>query len=379
MVAEKKDIVQVPFDLIWRRFPERQVKSSSVWWFFLLLPKQDCGYGPKQAMFALLSAAGDSYTLNHKKQLGLGPLPKMEGNVERFSATAQGWFFDGREMHRDIVNESCRAVLSPRGFIKAWTRKRNGQMAGGEFRSFGDKPFGILGEFAGDGGSARFEAWGSSSSNTTAPAYVYDHDGLFGGYHMVTWRRLHFAGEISHAKGAESIEGIGYFQRICLNVPLFPWKWIWATFEDESIFSCSIPYLGLQLFRRRDGFFPNRMEQATIALRSGGYFCRGDDLKTIEFNKARVTPIVGENYPRFAVECCSEEGDFIRYDAIPYSHAQMLLDRPFLGNLLHTHFNYNEYPFRIANLEGEIAGKILDRERLGNGFGNCEYTWGLGC
>jgi hypothetical protein len=31
----------------------------------------------------------------------------------------------------------------------------------------------------------------------------------------------------------------------------------------------------------------------------------------------------------------------------------------------------------MAELEGVISGKMIDPQALGEGFGNCEYTWGL--
>jgi hypothetical protein len=43
-----------------------------------------------------------------------------------------------------------------------------------------------------------------------------------------------------------------------------------------------------------------------------------------------------------------------------------------------THWSYNEYMFRMANLNGRIAGQPINAATMGQGFGNLEYSWGLG-
>jgi hypothetical protein len=199
-----------------------------------------------------------------------------------------------------------------------------------------------------------------------------------GGSHVVAWRHLRFQGEFSSPGGTEQLEGIGYFQRVCLNVRPFPWKWMWAAFADESILSGFIPYMGLQLWRHGDWFLPNFLEQATVSLASSAYFVWGDSREKIMFNKFRVTPIVGGEYPHFDVACHSPQGDFMHFQAISYSHAQVLLDERIVLGFRQSRYNYNEYMFRIEGLKGRLDGKTIDQKSLGNGFGNCEYTWGLG-
>lgn len=378
LVNDDDKVKQNPYDLIWQRFPERQIRSSSVWWFFLLLPKQAQGFGPKQAMFSLLSIVGDTVKINHKEQPGLNRYLTINGDEERLNTTAVGWFFDGQQMHENIVHQSSQAVLSQDGSISAWHKLDNGDQFGGELRACATKPFGIEAAFSGSRGYAHFQAWGDPQSEITSPVAPYDVNTVFGGYHVVTWRHLRFAGEFSYPHGTKQLEGIGYFQRVCLNVPPFPWKWIWAAFEDETVFSCFIPYIGPHLFRGRDRFFSERLERATIPLGKGGFFSRGDTREPAMFDKVDVVPILGGKYPQFMVSCRAANGDFMRYRAVPNGHAQLLLDRPFLGDFWHSRFNYNEYPFKIDQLEGRVGGKVLNRKTLGNGFGNCEYTWGLG-
>ena len=250
-------------------------------------------------------------------------------------------------------------------------------MLGGEFKANGDKPFGISGAFQGREGGIRFDAWGDPGSNTTSPGYVYDYDVKLAGFHVVSWRHLNFVGEVTYPGGTETWEGIGYFQRVIFDVPLFPWRWVWAAFADGSVFSTTIAYAGPQLVRRSDRFYSDGLENAILPVNDAGFFHPNGASEAVHFNKAKVTRIPGGKYPGFTVACSAPGGDFIRFEVVPHSHLQYLLERPILRGRRLSYFNYNEYPFRVANLEGVINGKALDPQSLGEGFGNCEYTWGL--
>lgn len=343
----------------------------------MLMPKQAEGYGPKQAMFSLVSMAGDSFTINDQKHPGFDRRIAMVGDEEYLNTIALGWFFDGQKTHKNLISHSSRAVLSPKGFIKAWTEGENGKKLGGEFRANGEKPFGILGEFSGINGGARFEAWGDPGSDTTSPGYVFDYDFKLVGFHVVSWRHLNFVGEITYPGGTEVVEGVGYFQRVIFDIPLFPWRWVWAAFEDGSVFSCTVAYAGLHMFRRKDRLYPGRLENAVLPINNAGFFHRQGAGESVNFNRAIVTRTAGDSYPGFTVNCSSPTGDFIRFEVVPHSHMQYLLKRPILRGRWHSYFNYNEYPFRVARLQGVIDGKVIDQQSLGEGFGNCEYTWGL--
>ncbi|MFN2191031.1 MAG: hypothetical protein ACK2UG_01635 [Candidatus Promineifilaceae bacterium] len=366
------------FDLIWRRFPERQIKSSSVWWYVMLMPKQAEGYGPKQAMFSLNCMAGDTFTVNERRHPGFNRTPHMVGEDEHLNTVALGWYFDGQKTYKKLVHDSAPAVLSPNGSISGWKEGKDGRRYGGSFRAYGDKPFGMLGEFYGSGGGGvRFEAWGDPSSDTTSPGYVYDYDFKLAGFHVVSWRNMHFVGEITSPSGSEFVEGIGYFQRVIFDVPLFPWRWVFAAFADGSVFSCTIAYAGLHMLRRKDDVYRAPLEDAFLPINNAGFFHPKGADEAVHFTKAKVTRHSGDPYPAFSVECSNDEGDFMRFQAVPHSHLQYILTRPFFGGRWNSKFNYNEYPFRMAELEGVINGKMIDPQALGEGFGNCEYTWGL--
>jgi hypothetical protein len=240
-----------------------------------------------------------------------------------------------------------------------------------------DRPFATRAFFRGEGSEARFEVWGDAVSEMTSPA-IFERQSIFGGANVLAWRHLAFEGEFSTPAGTERLEGVGYFQRICLNILPFPWKWVLARFGDGSFFSCFIPYLGPHLLRRGDWFFPNRIENLTLPLQESAYYCQGDSWRTAVFSQVSVKPILGgASYPQFLVSTAAENGDFLRFRAVPYTHTQMLMERPLLGPVSSV-YNYNEYLFAIEDLTGSIDGRHINLSLLGPGYGNCEYSWGLG-
>jgi hypothetical protein len=375
---------QRDFRLIWNWLSRHHNRQSSVWWFFLLTPRQPEGFGPKQIMFTILTRAGQAVTINGRQFTGLDLQQVTHGPQENFDSMMVGWIHDGQTLHDGIIHEGAPATLSQDGSLTAWLTAADGRRLGCELRAEGDKPYNIQADFTGERGYGRFEVWGGDQSETTAPWDSLDLSTPFGGSRVVAWRHLNFAGEFAWPGGAEKLEGVGYFQRVCLDFPAFPWKWIWAMFEDESVFSCFVPYVGPHLLRRGDRFMPGWLERITLPVKSSGYISLRDERGVHQvtlFEKISVTPILHGRHktdlPHFLVRCHSRNGDFIQYQAEPYAHTEFVMTYPSLAGLRQACFNYNEYPFRICQLKGQINGRSLEQANLGNGFGNCEYTWGL--
>ncbi len=200
-----------------------------------------------------------------------------------------------------------------------------------------------------------------------------------GGTHYIGWRRLNFRGRFRLPTGEETLQGVGFFQRVCLNVPVFPWKWIWAIFPDQSIFTAYLPYLGLNLFRKGYRFFRSeRLEGATLPIKPSAQWIPPGQLP-IHFDTISATPRLGRGpYPQFDVRAANSNGDRISFTAAPYGLSRFYIDRPALGGLVETHWNYNEFMFRLDDLDGQMAGRPLRRETVGQAYGSFEYTYGLG-
>lgn len=370
-----------PFDLIWSQLPEWQNRHSSSWWFFLLSPRQAEGYGPKQLMFAFASRAGKTILVNGETVPGLDVRRPLNGDSEQFNSVVTGWVHDGNRMHENVVNQPVVTTLARAGSIGGWVETAAGQRYGGEMQAEPGHPAGINAHFVGSKGSARFTVWADDPARLTSPAESVRVRTRFGGGHSIGWQRLSFRGDFTYPGCEESLEGVGYFQRVCLNFPAFPWKWVWVAFEDKSIFSCFVPFVGPHLLRRGDWFFPDRLERMTLPIKDSSYFAWGDSLDMVTFDRVRVVPagsMRGRQCPEFLVECHSAAGDTIAYRVEPYGHAQLKLGRQLFGGLWHSGFNYNEYMFRVRDLTGRVSGRPLNATTVGNGFGNIEYAWGFG-
>ncbi len=362
------------FSKIWDWYPEKTNPFSSLWWFFLLLPKNEDGsYGPKQIMFVLVSCAGEQVRVNGTAH---GGLPRLinAGPAQPINTYMLGWMHDGQRMFDKLLDETGVAQLAQGHSVHVW----NDEGYGGEIVRGNGLPFAVDARFCGRQGGGQFRAWGDPASEISSPNISAKHTPL-GGADVVAWRHVQFEGEFSTPEGTESLAGIGYFQRICMNVIPFPWKWIWAAFADGSIFSCFVPFIGPHLVRRGDWFFPGWLENLTIPIMPSGYFCKAGSLETTQFKNVRVgvRPQNG-SYPQFTVFCEADKGDYLSYRLLPYGHNQVVLERPQLRSRWWSLYNYNEYVFRTADITGRIGGKALDVRGMSPGYGNLEYTWGLG-
>lgn len=369
------------YDTIWSQMPERQNRHSSSWWFFVLCPKGEKGYGPRQMMFAIASRVGETIRVNDVWLPGIDLERDIVNGVDLFDAMAVSWFCDGQETHDDIVKQATLAELSGDGYIKAWAATEGGEYHGGEIRAASSHPLALAAHFKGARGEARFETWGDLRSVSTSPLLALDIDTPLGGTHYVAWRHLHFKGEFTWPGGSETLEGIGYFQRVCLNIPTFPWKWVWALFADGTLFSAYVPYAGPQLLRKGYRFLPGWLERQALPLLSNGIIdwidSPGPDVT--RFEHASIVPqLNGGPHPNFAVRTEAKNGDFVQFQAVPYGHTRFFIDRPVLGNMLETHWSYNEYMFRMAGLSGRVDGREISEATLGPGYGSLEYAWGLG-
>jgi hypothetical protein len=367
------------YDLIWSQMPYMQNRMSSSWWFFLLFPEQGSGYGPKQLMYTIATRAGEEVQINGVGFPGLDLNRPTEGKTDLFSAMTVGWHHDGTQLHHELVKQPAWAKLSSDGYIEAWAEQENGERHGGEIRASQDRQLGLKAHFKGANGEARFETWGDLTGITSSPHESINLDTPLGGTHFIAWRRIRFSGEFRSPGGTEQLQGIGYFQRVCMNVPTFPWKWFWCAFEDGTVFSAFVPYVGLQLFRKGYKFLPQLIERATISLLPAAFVQFPGESERVWFNRARITPLLdGGAHPQFAIHARSRHGDTVHCLAKPYGHTRFYIDRPLLKGLLNSHWNYNEYMVRILDLDGRIGDRPLNQETMGNGFASLEYTWGLG-
>ncbi|MFN2118356.1 MAG: hypothetical protein ACK2T1_11810 [Candidatus Promineifilaceae bacterium] len=369
------------YNLIWSQMPEMQNRNSSSWWFFLLFPKTEEGYGPQQIMLAIAARVGERIRVNDIWLPGIDLNRPIVDGVDKFHALNVGWYGDSEGVQGDIINEAASVVLSEHDqVIRSWSNSGEGSGHGIEIRASQNRPLALETIVQGPNGSAHFEAWGDLDSKNSSPHESMNIDTPLGGTHFIAWRRMNFEGEFNLGGKNEHLSGICYFQRPCVNVPLFPWKWIWSLFPDGSMFSAYIPYVGFNLLRKGYKFFKSeRLEQMTLPIAAKAFWDWPGPSEEIIFNKASITPLYDLGpYPQFDVRVSNNQGDALSFLAQTYGHACNYIDRPVLGNRAEIHWNYNEFMFRMANLNGRVSGKEITYGTMGQNFGNLEYAWGLG-
>ncbi len=370
------------YNLIWSQMPEMQNRNSSSWWFYLLFPKGEDGYGQRQLMYAIAARVGDRIRVNDVWLPGIDLKRPIVNGVDKFHAMNVGWYGDKQGVHHPyIIKEAAPVVLSEdERVVRSWSDSGGGDGHGIEIRSSSNRPLALETIVRGANGSAHFEAWGDLDSKNSSPHESINIDTPAGGSHFIAWRRMNFEGEFELPTGKEHLSGICYFQRPCVNIPLFPWKWIWSLFPDGSMFSSYIPYVGFNLLRKGYKLFKSeRIEQMTLPIAANAFWDWPGPSEEIRFNKASIKPLFDLGpYPQFEVQVSNKQGDNLSFRAETYGHTSNYIDRPILNNRAEIHWNYNEFMFRMAGLNGRVSGKEINYETMGQNYGNLEYAWGLG-
>ncbi|MCH8905794.1 MAG: hypothetical protein IH840_01795 [Candidatus Heimdallarchaeota archaeon] len=371
----------IAFKDIWTHHAELQNWSSSSWWFFLLLPRQEKGYGPKQLMFTYASRTGSEIKVNSTWQKGFDP-NRRKGKIEQFMTTVVGWINDGTHVHEQVVHQPALATLDyEQQRLEAWETHKDGNSYGATLQGKVDDKYSIEANFVGKKGSAKFTIWNAGLNPVEVPNLIDvrgPNNGKLGGTNLVAWRKASFKGTFTSPSGKETLEGHAYFQRVLMNVPMFPWFWNISLFENGSLFSAFVPYMGLQAIRRDYYFYPQWMERMIIPLGGTAYFHDAKTGETTGFDRARVYPEKnGNDHPNFIVKAESLNGDKILLRYRSHNHAQFLLDRRIFQRLWQTKFNYNEYMIEVVKMTGKIDGKPLNMKVIGKGWGNMEYCWGM--
>jgi hypothetical protein len=385
MVKKQKNVVNNPkkgFQEIWRQHPEWQNWSSSSWWFFLFLPKQEHGYGPKQMMFAFASRRGDLCKFKSKWSKGLDPNRRL-GKTEKFITPMSGWIHDGKQVHDEILLQTNDATLSyDKQFLDAWEIQDDGSKYGARIESSRDDSheYAIDGHFIGKRGEAKFTIWNSGSHYLENPQIVTRNpkQWRFGGVQYIPWRRFAFEGEFTSPSGTETLSGLGYFQRVLMNIPMFPWSWCYIIFEDGSIFSSFMINFGFHNFNRKEKHNRQFLERFKYNVKPRSFYYDPNTGKTYHFDSSRTIPIIHKlGNPDFYIEATMDDGDFLRFKLKSHGHAQFTLDRRIIKHLWQSKYFYDEYMVKVVGVKGKIGGKKFDTNEHGQGWGNIEYTHGM--
>lgn len=361
---------------IFETYPQMQNSTSSMWFFFLLFPKQGDAYGPKQMMYTFASKMGKAYGVNGKWQKGMQKTQYLDG-IREFMTTAVGWFFDGHKVHEDIVHQPVKASVSKEGWVKAWETTASGEKHGGEIIVVSKDPPELQVHFHGENGEASFKVWAESDWEMATPN---NHDIYNRWYNslLVSWRRFSFSGKFTYNGVKEDHDGYGYFQRVCLNIPMLPWFWPILVFEDGSVFSSFQPYLGLNNFRKHNRVLNPILKRIRLDVATTAYYADAKEQEIIQFTESHVEAIEEDGMVLIQIMSSNPEtGDYMRIQAKSLAETGFDLEKYYALDFLHSLHNYNEHIVQVVGLDGSINGKKLDLNSVGKIFGNVEYCWGM--
>ena len=186
--------------------------------------------------------------------------------------------------------------------------------------------------------------------------------------------RLHGA-KVTGKIDGESVEGTGYFQKVCVQAPSPPWFWGMIHFSDGSYLDWFIPHISATMFKGNDKAW-SWNDISEIALSRSALFHDAVSKRSEKFAKVEVRrERMADDLPKFFVRMrngrCS-----IELVAQAACRAHFTFDQPSRGGLI-THLTYNEYPLhitkiKIRNENGERGLENYDWIR-----GNAEHSWGL--
>ncbi len=117
----------------------------------------------------------------------------VDGGIDRFDATAVGWYSDGQTVHEEFVRHAGPATLDrAAGTLTCPAAGEDGHYM--TFRTPRDGRPALTADICGPSGAAQFETWGDLDAQISSPVVSMDIDTRFGGTHYIGWRRLHFRG-----------------------------------------------------------------------------------------------------------------------------------------------------------------------------------------
>ena len=131
--------------------------------------------------------------------------------------------------------------------------------------------------------------------------------------------------------------------------------------------------------KRTNKIYRAGIERAIRSYGGNAFYVDMESEKTYTFDKIIIRPIIEQTleHPGFHTKVSSKNGDFIEMKLRSHGHTRFLLERPYFRNVVLSHFNYNEFMTKVMDIKGKINGQDLDLGKLGQGWGNQEYTWGI--
>ncbi|MCX6771345.1 MAG: hypothetical protein NTX79_04785 [Candidatus Micrarchaeota archaeon] len=355
---------------IWQ--PPRQWKTPGAWlwwfWLFFIHDENTKKTGKCRQLMILWSIKKDNEIMCNS--LDIRQPRQLEARADGtycLNGAAAAWYFDGEQMHEDIVLEASHMSLDP--------RRRSLSAPGRSPSSFFMRGSDFVTRIK--SGEHEFEfvarqkdlhpAVGPTHGATSLPAGM-----LIEGTRIET---LELSGTEAHNGKKCALSGTAYFQKILLAAPPPQWYWGLYHFFDGSFFTYMVPYSGRAMLAD-NAWKGARLKTPSLPLKQDIFLYHAPSRRVFEGSQLTVAPSRIGKTENYLHELTGGGNDFgITATARAYSHACWSF-RKKIGSLpARSNFRYNEYPAVLESLELTTRdGEVIT---LKNGWGNMENSWGF--
>lgn len=356
--------------------PPREWKTPGAWfwwfWLFFIHDKDTPKTGKCRQLMILWSIKKDPRISCNGLDIRIPEqLVKSGDGRWRLNGAAAAWYFDGKRMNEDFILETTPMELDRKG--------RSLKAPGDTPSSFSLRGDEFITRLAGRDVSGRrisfdFRAVQSDRHEAVGPAYgdTPFPFGMRGEGTMI--ERFDLKGTETSEGKKKPLRGTAYFQKILVAVPPPQWYWGVYHFEDGSILTFMVTYLGRAMFAG-NVWKKARLKNPSFAVKKDIMLYHAPSGRVFKSHDVHLAP-KDEGGGLWSHHVRAKGRNF-RLDAVAraYSHACWSFEKRVGALPAKSTFKYNEYPAVLERLA--LDTKEGDRIVLRNGWGNMENSWGF--
>ncbi len=333
------------------------------WWIFFIRDPKNPGR-PKQLMI-LWSTKSTDFIKVMDKEWSLDKMPGWDDNHLDLEGMVAAWWYDGKDMKDPLFLEDANISVKKRGqegILKT-------DIEGKEYSLSGDPDRYTV--TINDPNNDFFFELTPLNDYLSEHRYKEKRNTKNYGYNIMKIYGMKLSGRID----GKEVKGTAYFQRVCVDAPATPWYWGLVHCEDGSFLQYFNPFIGPQMFRSKKDQ-RSLLDWGDISLsRSILFYHKGTD-KEYKFGSVDIKKGLKKGLPTFHVTG-QEDGKKISITLKAYSRAFWRFEQRRRFGMKQI-FYYNEYPAEISefSFESDEDPLKLEKEDIGEMYGNFEHSWG---
>ena len=366
------------------------------WWVIIFIPDPDNPGRSRQLMVLWSSKETPAIRVNDHWWKPGSRMRVDEHGGHVVPGMVCSWWFDGQNMHEPLIIRECKMV-SIDDKHPLWPEEGQGHGSGAvvplvdEDLSLGmtkgnkkfwlnltsDKKAQLNG--APKSITAELTPWWGPPSRLTYKNNVFFSDM---GYDILRVQGT----KASIVIDDEKFEGTGYFQKVSVQAPTFPWFWGMLHFDDGSYLDWFMPHISFSCLNLNDK--PWKLRDIFRNPKIGtGIFHDAKRDRTEEFKKCTVELIKpdssdenlfdndGNSLPKFRVSVWNERTQ-IALEVRAVSRAKWTFDQPTRAGMV-SHLTYNEYPLQLLKIVIKDENGTRTKSDYAWIHGDAEHSWGF--